>query len=213
MYRRSFLTYRFHFRSDLKRLMTRALSDTTLPELMEFEHFKNALDSRGLDELFYKPIMRLILERQPESVLDYGTGDGRLAERLAEAGVRVAASDPDTAIIDRCRGYGSSVEYGSGELLGRLIASPTRFDAVVCSRVLCTIAEPSEFDDVLRDLRQLVPDSGTVIVAVCNPFHLAAVSTELAVKELPATYEYRDTSLIPNPPKVMGAGVDTKDDG
>ena len=64
---------------------------------------------------------------------------------------------------------------------------------MVCSRVLCTIADPSELDEVLRDLRQLVADSGTVIVAVCNPFDLAAVSTELAVKELPATYEYEGT--------------------
>ena len=193
MCRRSFLTYRFHFRSDLKRLMTRALSDTTLPELKGLEYFKNALDPHGLDELLYQPIMRLILKRRMESVLDYGTGDGRLAERLSEAGVKVTAYDPDSAMIERCRRYGSSVEYGSSELLGDLVASPSRFDAVVCSRVLCTVANPSEFDEVLRDLCQLVWDSGTVIVAVCNPFHLAAASTELAVKELPATYEYKDT--------------------
>ena len=193
MCRRAFLTYRFHFRSDLKGLMTRALSDAGLPELLGFEHFMNALDPRGLDELFYQRIMRLILQLQPESALDYGAGDGRLAESLSRAGVKVKAYDPDTAIVEKCRGYGSSVEYGSSELLGDLVASPSRFDAVVCSRVLCTVANPSEFDEVLRDLRQLVADSGTVIVAVCNPFHLEAVSTELAVKELPATYQYKDT--------------------
>lgn len=193
MCRRAFLTYRFHFRSDLKPLMTTALSDDALLELMGFEHFMNALYPRGLDELFYQPIMRLILERQPESVLDYGMGDGRLAESLSEAGVAVTAYDPDSAMAERCRGYGSSVKYGSSELLGGLIAGPARFDVVVCSRVLCTIADPGEFDDVLRDLRRLVADSGTVIVAVCNPFHLEAMSTELAVKHLPAAYEYKDT--------------------
>ena len=97
--------------------MTRALSDTTLPELMGFEYFMNALDPRGLDELFYQPIMRLILQRQPESALDYGTGDGRLAERLSGAGVKVTAYDPDTAIVERCRGYGSSVEYEAANYL------------------------------------------------------------------------------------------------
>ena len=193
MCRRAFLAYRFHFRSDLKGLMTRSLSAPGLPELLGFEHFMNALHPRGLDELLYQPVMRLILGQQPESVLDYGTGDGRLAERLSEAGVKVTAYDPDSAMIERCRRYGSSVEYGSSELLGDLVASATRFDAVVCSRVLCTVANPSEFDDVLRDLRHLVADSGTIIVAVCNPFHLEAVSTELAIKDLPATYEYRDT--------------------
>ena len=193
MSRRSFLTYRFHFRSDLKRLMTRALSDSTLPELLGFEHFMNALDPRGLEELFYRPVARLILEQRPESVLDYGTGDGRLAERLTEAGVRVTAYDPDTATIEKCRERGSSVEYGSSELLSDLFSRTARFDAVVCSRVLCTKADPGELDDVLRDLRRLVADSGSVIVAVCNPLHLQTASTELAVKELPATYEYRDT--------------------
>ena len=193
MCRRGFLTYRFHFWSDLKRLMTRALSDATLPELMGFEHFMNALDPRGLDELFYRPILRFILQRQPESALDYGTGTGQLAERLSDAGVKVTAYDPDTVIIERRRGYGCSVEYGSGELLRGLIASPTRFDAVVCSRVLCTISDRGEFDNALRNLRRLVADSGTVMVAVCNPFHLEAVSTELAVKDLPATYEYEST--------------------
>ena len=193
MCRRAFLSYRYHFRSDLKRLMTRSLTDATLPELMGFEHFMNALDPRGLDDLFYQPMSRIVLERQPESVLDYGAGDGWLAERLSEAGVRVTAYDPDDASIGRCRGYGGSVEYGSNELLGSLVAGPTRFDAVICSRVLCTIAQPSEFDDVLRDLRRLVADSGTVTVAVCNPFHLPVVSTELATKELPAAYDYEET--------------------
>ena len=193
MCRRAFLTYRFHFRSDLKGLMTRSLSGPGLPELLGFEHFMNALNPRGMDELFYQPVMSLILERQPESVLDYGTGDGRLAERLSLAGVKVTAYDPDSTMIDRCRRYGSAVEYGSSELLGDLVASSTRFDAVVCSRVLCTVASPSEFDEVLRDLRQLVAESGTIIVAVCNPFHLDADSTELGVKELPATYEYKAT--------------------
>ena len=193
MCRRAFLTYRFPFRSDLKDLMTRSLTDATLPELIGFEHFMRALDPRGLDELLYQPTVSLILQRKPESALDYGTGDGRLAERLSGAGVKVTAYDPDTAVIERCREYGSSVEYGSSELLSNLLASPTRFDAVLCSRVLCTIADPSEFDGVLRDLRQLVADSGTVVVTVCNPFHVAVVSTELAAKELPATYEYGGT--------------------
>ena len=193
MCRRAFLTHRFHFRSDLKSLMTRALSDSNLPELLGFEHFMNALDPRGLEELFYQPVTRLILEQRPESVLDYGTGDGRLAEGLAEAGVRITAYDPDTAMIEKCRGRDGAVEYGSNELLSDLVARSTRFDAVACSRVLCTIADPSEFNDVLRDLRRLVADSGTVIVAVCNPLHLQTVATELAIKELPSAYEYSET--------------------
>ena len=193
MCRRAFLTYRFHFRSDLKRLMTEALSDNAIPELIGLDQFKNALDPRGLDELLYEPVLRLVIERRPGSVLDYGTGDGWLVERLTQEGLSVTGYDPDAVSIERCLGYGSSATYGGAEMLDRLKARSTRFDAVVCSRVLCTIADPSEFKDVLRNLRRLVVDSGTVIVAVCNPFHLQTVSTELAVKALPAGYEYKDT--------------------
>ena len=52
MCRRSYLTYRFHYRSDLKRLMTRSLTDSTMPELTGFDMFLTALHPRGLDELF-----------------------------------------------------------------------------------------------------------------------------------------------------------------
>ena len=52
MCRRSYLTYRFHYRSDLKRLMTRSLTDPAMPELTGFDLFLTALHPRGLDELF-----------------------------------------------------------------------------------------------------------------------------------------------------------------
>ena len=59
--------------------------------------------------------------------------------------------------------------------------------------MLCAIADKAEFDGVLADLRRLVSDSGTVLVAVCNPFHLSTESTELWQKHLPAGFEYKDT--------------------
>ena len=192
MCRRAFLSYRFHFRSDLKSLMTRALTDRNIPELVGFEHFKRSLDPRGLDELLYEPFTTLVLERQPESVMDYGCGDGILAERLSRDGAKVTAYDPDCASIERCQSYGSSVEYGDRALLDSLLEKSTRFDAVVCSRVVCTIDDSDEFEDVLRDLRSLVSRSGEVIIAVCNPFHLVT-STELSEKQLPASLGYEDT--------------------
>ena len=193
MCRRAFLTYRFHFRSDLKCLMTKSLSDTCLPELIGLAQFKHALDPRGLDELLYEPVLKLVTERRPESVLDFGTGGGRLVELIARTGLNVTGYDPDPASIERCLGNGRSATYGGHELLDELKGRSTRFDAVVCSRVLCTIADPGEFEDVLRDLRHLVSDSGTAIVVVCNPLYLQNPSTELAVKELPSGCEYGET--------------------
>ena len=75
----------------------------------------------------------------------------------------------------------------------QLLTTGTCFDVVVCSRVLCSITDDLELDNVLRDLRRLAADSGTAFIAVCNPFYLTAASTEVAQKHLPAEPKYADT--------------------
>ena len=192
MCRRVFLTYRFAFRTDLKRLMTRALNDATLAELNGLEQFRNALDPRGLNDLFYHPMVQLIVDLQPTSVLDYGCGDGLLAELLTKKGINVAGYDPDPVCIEKCLNHGGRVAYGGTELRNRLSAGSARFDVAVCSRVLCTIGDNSELDAVLLDLRQLVAGSGVILVAVCNPFYLTTTSTELAKKHLSEDFRYGD---------------------
>ena len=192
MCRRAFLTHRFPFRSDLKRLMTKALTDDTLPELIGLEQFTHALDPRDLDELFYRPMEKFITAAAPGSVLDYGCGDGQLAERLSRQDITVTGYDPDPDAIGNCRELDSTFEYGGRDLLDRLLEGETRFDAVVCSRVLCTIEDDAELDTILKDLRSLAAEGGNIFVAVCNPFHLGTVSTELAEKHLPPGHNYRE---------------------
>lgn len=195
MCRRAFLSYRFPFRSDLKDIMTRSLNDDALPELAGLEQFRNAIYPRDLDALFYRPMMDMIAPRQPDSVLDYGCGDGRLAEALSRQWIKTTGYDPDPASIERCLGHGGQAAYGGAELLNRLLDGAARFDAVVCSRVLCAIESEAEFEAVLRNLRTLVSDSGDVFVAVCNPFHLQTLSTELATKSLPVGAGYENAFL------------------
>ena len=193
MCRRAFLTYRFPFRSDLKLLMTRALTDASLPELTGLGQFRYAVDPRGLDTLYYRPMAQLVAALKPESVLDYGCGDGRLAEVLSQQGIKVAGYDPDETNIARCLEYDSRVEYGGQDLLARILAESARYDAVVCGRVLCTIDDEAELEVILRNLRRLVADSGAAFVPVCNPFYLHTSSTELAEKHLPGEASYEDT--------------------
>ena len=193
MCRRAYLTYRFPFRSDLRRLMTESLTNISLPELTGLDQFRRAVNPRGLDELYYRPLADLIAAESPNSVLDYGCGDGRLAEELAVRGIDTVGYDPDAGIISQCLERGGRAAYGGGELLEKLLAEGAKFDTVVCGRVLCTIADQMEFDGVLTDLRRLVSGSGTALVAVCNPFHLSTESTELWQRHLPAGFEYEDT--------------------
>ena len=126
-------------------------------------------------------------------MLDYGCGDGRLAEALSRRGINVTGYDPDPASIERCLTRDSRAIYGGPELLNRLLDDADSFDTVLCSRVLCAIESETEFEVVLRNLRRLVSDSGDVFVAVCNPFHLQTAATELAEKRLPADASYEDT--------------------
>ena len=204
MCRRAYLTYRFPFRSDLRRLMTDSLTDVSLPELTGLEQFRRAVDPRGLDELYYRPMADLIAAESPGSVLDYGCGDGRLAATLADREIHVTGFDPDPIMISGCLGRRGQATYGDRGLLQRLLAENVQFDMVVCGRVLCSIADKAEFDDVLVDLRRLISNSGTALVAVCNPFHLSTESTELWQKHLPAEFEYKDTFVYDK--TVLGSG-------
>ena len=95
---------------------------------------------------------------------------------------------------DRWRRYSGAVKYGGSDLLEALRSENATFDAIVCSRVLCVIDDDSEMDAVLEDMRRMVSDTGSVFVAVCNPFYTTVSSTELADKKLPVEWAYHETS-------------------
>ena len=182
MCRRAFLMYRFHFRKDLKTLMTGALQDCNRPELAGFDHFMRALAPRSKENLLDARLLDLTLSCQPETVFDYGCGAGKLADALAARGIRVTAYDIDEAVIAAGRAGPGEVHY-----IGPSDFPPEqKFDVVVSSLALCTIAEPAEFNRVIADLRRLVSDTGRVIVAVCNPFHTNAPASELQRRLMPA---------------------------
>ena len=193
MCRRAYLTYRSHYRSDLKRLMTKSLTDEDMPELTGIDLFRRAVDPRGLDELFYRPLAKLVTGSDPTKFLDYGCGDGRLAELVAQQGAKVTAYDPDVKVIAECRERTGMVEYVGDEEFRRLLDNSEKFDNVVCSRVLCTIDSAEELHTTLRNIRRLVEDSGEVTVAVCNPLHITTVSTELGGKCVSEGHSYHDT--------------------
>ena len=192
MCRRAFLMYRFHFRSDLKRLMTRALQDCDLPELAGFDHFMRALSPRSKEDLLDGLLLDMTLSHQPGTVFDYGCGKGKLAEAIAARSIQVTAYDTDAAVIAEGRSRLGQVRYIDSSEFALPDMESDRCDVVVCSLVLCTIADPSEFHRVAAKLRRLVSENGRVVVAVCNPFHTLVPDSEIQCRQLPSGARYGD---------------------
>lgn len=189
MCRRAFLTWRFHFRSDLKHLMRTALTDYDLPELHGFEHFLAALDPQPGPKALNDALSEMAEQTEPPTAVDYGCGRGALARILASDGIRVTAFDPDPKAAARWDSE-SSVEFLGASNLDTLLQRKHEFDLVLCNRVLCTIEDPGELRRVLQNLRCLVSDTGSVLISVCNPFDYCIERTEGHERTLPSNARY-----------------------
>ena len=178
MVRRAFLSYRFHFRSDLKRLMTDSLADDSMPELAGLDQFKVALDPPSPSSTLFNALRDMAGASGARTAFDYGCGPGRFAASLAARGMATSAFDPDESLAERWRSLGAEVDFLRQDGLDQLIAQGRKFDVVIFSRVPCAIADDSDLDAALRNIRRLAADGGTVLVSICNPFHYQTELTE-----------------------------------
>ena len=190
MCRKAYLVYKWHFRSDLKELLTRALVDQSIPELLGFEHFWAALDEKDVHEVEDGALLAAIASEGPKSVLDYGCGNGRVADELARRGVHVTAFDIDRSKYAEHR-HPRGAEFVDQRQLDVLMESGARFDIVLCNLVLCSIGDDS-VPGVLSNLRRLVRPQGAVIVGLCNPFSLEIDESECQKLDVPVGKTYGD---------------------
>jgi hypothetical protein len=70
MAKRSYLTYRWHFRKDLSELMTQSLNNESLPELTGFEYFWRSLDVKPVRGSLTELITQLMKDATDLKVLD-----------------------------------------------------------------------------------------------------------------------------------------------
>lgn len=104
------------------------------------------------------------------TVLDVGSGMGRVAAALAARGHRVVAVEPDPALVAQSHRTYPDLEVLAADILGvdaaRLAARgwPTEFDlAVLVGNVMVFLAEGTE-RAVLRRVRDLLAPRGRVLV-------------------------------------------------
>lgn len=166
MCRRAWLSWRWWARTDLKELMRASLGGIDSPFMDGYPRFRRAVNlALGLESA-PDPVESRLAELQPRSVLDYGCGKGKLAAKLAEAGVAVTAYDPDPEVASRVRQVVPTVSFQTDPAA---LPQLGPFDVVVCRRVLCVIEDDAEVMRVLKDLRRGIAQGGRVLIGVCHP--------------------------------------------
>ena len=191
MCQRAWMSFRWAANPDLDKVMRKALTDSTIPELDGFERFYEAV-LRVTGQHTDKQARNAILRMAGNSlhVLDYGCGDGKLACALAERCAEVVGYDPDTARAPRWQHAAANLRF-THDRTETLAGAP--FDLVVCQRVLCTVDNDQVLPSILRDLRASVAQDGRIVLVVCNPHFTFGGPTPEAGRELPDGARYEHT--------------------
>ena len=95
------------------------------------------------------------------TILDVGSGSGRLMAVLAAWGFQVHGVEPSARAVDAARAAGLDVCRGTIAN----VSGTERFDVVVLSHVLEHVVDPV---DVLADARRLLRPNGRLVVAIPN---------------------------------------------
>ncbi|WNY29262.1 hypothetical protein MmiEs2_14870 [Methanimicrococcus stummii] len=163
---RAYLTYRWHFRDDLKELMNKAMTDESIPELAGFNLFLKSMEKTSKKEMLDPSVIKLC--NNYKHIFDFGCGRGSIAEVLAKNGKNVTGYDIDEAIIKKNKRLNQIADYIWRDELELLKKSEQHFECVICSLVLCCV-DDLEAESVINDVRMLTSNSGIAVVAICNP--------------------------------------------
>ncbi|HEV2317514.1 MAG TPA: glycosyltransferase [Thermoplasmata archaeon] len=196
MCKRAYLCYRWYFRPDLKNLMARSLYDENLPELTGFEEFLGAVDHQDIHDVLDDSLLEELARAGVSSVLDFGCGRGGLTSRLATAGYRVTAYDPDAVSLAETRRRLPAVEVLDRPAFDGIRASGRKFEAVVCSLVLCSIVNEREAELAIEQVRGVLEPGGVLLLALCDPFSLDVRESTVAVKVGSVGPDYRGRPLV-----------------
>lgn len=164
MVRRAFISWRFHYRQDIKALMRRSLKSENIPELTGWQVLKEAIKAEPPKRVLDCTIMERIQARKPSTVIDFGCGKPRL-DVMPD---HITAYDTDVSLKARWLRDAPGAEFWSDKDLKTAISIERRFDAVICSLVLCAVDDMT-LCQILESIRNLVESEGRVIVAICDP--------------------------------------------
>lgn len=122
---------------------------------------------------------------QPGPVLEIGTGTGRVARAIAEAGHRVRALDPSEAMLRRARagaGGRTNLVLAFGAL-PNLEVDEEFSNVIVSLNTLWHLADAGEQLQALRAIYRALPVGGLLLLDLTNPLSLADRGADGQVRE------------------------------
>ena len=182
MCRRTYLSWRWWFRPDLRELMTRMTTGEVLPELFGYEWFRASLEVRSKREIHDPWVLDLLGDLEPGHALDYGCGKGYLAQMLNEQGWSVDCWDPNAEKFVLRDSPNNIAWLGNHSNFPNERAHPGGYDLVLCTLVLCVIEEEADFNEAIANISALLRPGGQVLVSVCSPFSVQTARSDQMIR-------------------------------
>lgn len=206
MSKRTFVCYKLQNKQgDIKKYLSSVNKKDDFLALEELG-FKNSQLQKEFKEFYKKaqttdkknvlnPLLKNIFSTlNAKTVFDYGSGQGDISKMLSDMGFKVTSYDPDTLQIAKNKDtYYKNIQTINYEKMQDLIQKQEKFDALLCSLVLCHLLEETEdkrlkiIDKIMQDLVQLCAKN--IVITICNPLYTFGASS-LQERNLPKGFDY-----------------------
>lgn len=180
MCKRAYLTYMWHFRSDIHELLHRSNDDSYFPELYGFDYFPGMINDQYTSEISLPLVMDHMPNIPQARVLDFGCGKGEIADALSRT-MDVSIYDPDMSDFYKKHAHENPLRVLKKGDLDIILEEEEKFDSILVSLVMCTVRD-DEARSILSDVRRLIRKNGELVIVICNPLNIDNRETSTHVK-------------------------------
>jgi ubiquinone/menaquinone biosynthesis C-methylase UbiE len=116
--------------------------------------------------LEHEDVIKMVLPRPGEVILDAACGTGRYAEEFHKSGARVFGLDFSKAMLAKAKAKKSGVKYQEHDLTRRLPFSNSSFNKIIIAQAIKHIKDPIA---LLREFNRCLKPGGIVVISVSHP--------------------------------------------
>lgn len=174
------LRYPFLSENEFKQLIQRSYIGLTQYIDDGKEQLRKLVDRRFKEDLHDQKVLDLVRQANPSTVLDYGAGKCKIANRLAE-NYDVSVYDIDVDTISARANSNVKILLHRNELRNE------QYDLITCNLVLCCVSNDIA-QEIISDINAALKNSGKAIISICNPLFNTVQHTELRKRGLKGEY-------------------------